>query len=143
MEEKSLGCIRKGGTRPIVEVLSETARPTKQGAIIMDTPGYDIASVTSMVAGGGSSIVFTTGRGTPTGHALAPVLKVTGNRDTFERMHDNIDIGVCEIMEGTCTIEEAGERLLKEVIEVCNGKMTKAEAYGFSDIAVDHICRYI
>ena len=93
--------------------------------------------------GGGSLIVFTTGRGTPTGHALAPVLKVTGNRDTFERMHDNIDIGVCEIMEGTCTIEEAGERLLKEVIEVCNGKMTKAEAYGFSDIAVDHICRYI
>ena len=47
--------------------------------------------------------MFTTGRGTPTGHALAPVLKVTGNRDTFERMHDNIDIGVCEIMEGTCT----------------------------------------
>ena len=82
--------------------------------------------------------MFTTGRGTPTGHALAPVLKVTGNRDTFERMHDNIDI-----MEGTRTIEEAGERLLKEVIEVCNGKMTKAEAYGFSDIAVDHICRYI
>lgn len=87
--------------------------------------------------------MFTTGRGTPTRHALAPVLKVTGNRDTFERMHDNIDIGVCEIMEGTCTIEEAGERLLKEVIEVCNGKMTKAETYGFSDIAVDHICRYI
>lgn len=143
LEEKSLGCIRKGGTRPIVEVLPEAARPTKQGAIIMDTPGYDIASVTSMVAGGCSLIVFTTGRGTPTGHALAPVLKVTGNRDTFERMHDNIDIGVCEIMEGTCTIEEAGERLLKEVIEVCNGKMTKAEAYGFSDIAVDHICRYI
>lgn len=53
--------------------------------------------------------MFTTGRGTPTGHALAPVLKVTGNRDTFERMHDNIDIGVCEIMEGTCTIEEAGD----------------------------------
>lgn len=52
MEEKSLGCIRKEGTRPIVEVLPETARPTKQGAIIMDTPGYDIASVTSMVAGG-------------------------------------------------------------------------------------------
>lgn len=55
MEEKSLGCIRKEGTRPIVEVLPETARPTKQGEIIMDTPGYDIASVTSMVAGGGQS----------------------------------------------------------------------------------------
>ena len=55
MEEKSLGCIRKGVTRLIVEVLPEAARPTKQGAIIMDTPGYDIASVTSMVAGGGQS----------------------------------------------------------------------------------------
>lgn len=57
MEEKSLGCIRKEGTRPIVEVLPETARPTKQGEIIMDTPGYDIASVTSMVAGGGAVLL--------------------------------------------------------------------------------------
>ena len=48
LEEKSLGCIRKGGSRPIVEVLEEAERPTKKGAIIMDTPGYDIASVTSM-----------------------------------------------------------------------------------------------
>lgn len=65
----------------------------------MDTPGYDISSVTSMVAGGATIVVFTTGRGTPTGHALAPVIKVTGNPLTAERMKDNMDIDVSGILE--------------------------------------------
>lgn len=143
LEEKSLGCIRKGGTRPVVEVLAEGARPTKRGALIMDTPGYDISSVTSMVAGGATLVVFTTGRGTPTGHALAPVLKVTGNAVTAERMKDNMDIDVSGIVSGTLSIRDAGERILGEVLEVASGRVTKAESYGFSDIAVDHVCRFI
>ena len=143
LEEKSLGCIKKGGTRPVVEVLAEGARPTKKGALIMDTPGYDISSVTSMVAGGATIVVFTTGRGTPTGHALAPVLKVTGNAVTARRMADNMDIDVSGIVEGTLTIKDAGEKILGEVLEVAGGRVTKAEAYGFSDIAVDHVCRFI
>lgn len=143
LEEKSLGCIKKGGTRPVVEVLAEGAHPTKKGALIMDTPGYDISSVTSMVAGGATIVVFTTGRGTPTGHALAPVLKVTGNAVTARRMADNMDIDVSGIVEGTLTIKDAGEKILGEVLEVASGRVTKAEAYGFSDIAVDHVCRFI
>ncbi len=143
IEEKSLGCIHKGGTRPVVEVLAEAERPTKKGSLIMDTPGYDISSVTSMVAGGATVVVFTTGRGTPTGHALAPVIKVTGNPTTAERMKDNMDIDVSKILVGEETINEAGKRILDEVLEVASGKVTKAEALGFSDIAVDHICRYI
>lgn len=143
LEEKSLGCIRKGGSRPIVEVLEEAERPTKKGAIIMDTPGYDIASVTSMVAGGCSLVVFTTGRGTPTGNAIAPVIKITGNKITYEKMHDNIDIDVSDITEGLKTPKEMSEVLLDELIKVCNGKVTKAEAFGFSDIAIDHICRFV
>lgn len=143
LEEKSLGCIRKGGSRPIVEVLEEAERPTKKGAIIMDTPGYDIASVTSMVAGGCSVIVFTTGRGTPTGNAIAPVIKITGNKITYEKMHDNIDVDVSAITEGLKTSKEMSEVLLDELIKVCNGKFTKAEAFGFSDIAIDHICRFV
>ena len=91
LDEKSLGCIRKGGTRPVVEVVEQAARPTKKGAIIMDTAGYDISSVTSMVAGGCQAIVFTTGRGTPTGNAIVPVIKVTGNKLTYQRMEDNMD----------------------------------------------------
>lgn len=143
IEEKSLGCIHKGGTRPVVEVLEEAARPTKKGALIMDTPGYDISSVTSMVAGGATLVVFTTGRGTPTGHALAPVIKVTGNRETAVRMADNMDIDVSGILEGDITISEAGRKILEEVVAVASGKTTKAEAFGFSDIAVDHVCRFI
>ena len=143
IEEMSLGCIKKGGTRPVVEVLAEGVRPTKKGALIMDTPGYDISSVTSMIAGGATMVVFTTGRGTPTGHALAPVIKVTGNRETAARMADNMDVDVSGIIDGTMTLKEAGDLLVEEVVEVANGRKTKAEAFGFSDIAVDHICRYI
>ncbi|MCF0253577.1 MAG: UxaA family hydrolase [Duodenibacillus sp.] len=143
IEEKSLGCIRKGGTRPVVEVLDEAVRPTKKGALIMDTPGYDISSVTSMVAGGATLVVFTTGRGTPTGHALAPVLKVTGNRETARRMADNMDVDVSGVLEGEMTVAEAGELVLEAVVETASGRATKAEAFGFSDIAVDHVCRFI
>ena len=143
IEEKSLGCIYKGGTRPIVEVVMEGERPTKKGAIVMDSPGYDIASVTAMVAGGWQVVVFTTGRGTPTGHALAPVLKVTANRATYQNMIDNMDIDASGVTEGEVSIEEAGASMLDEVLEVCNGKTTKAESYGFSDIAIDRICRFI
>ena len=88
LEEKSLGCIRKGGTRPIVEVLQQAVRPSRKGAVVMDTAGFDIASVTSMVASGCQAIVFTTGRGTPTGNAIAPVLKVTANERTYRMMED-------------------------------------------------------
>lgn len=143
LEEKSLGCIRKGGTKPVVEVLQEGMRPTKKGAIIMDTPGYDIASVTSMVAGGCQVIVFTTGRGTPTGNALAPVIKVCGNPQTCEKMKDNIDEDLSTVVTRGKTIEQAADQLFEGLMDVCNGKMTKAEIFGFSDIAVDHICRFI
>ena len=143
IDEKSLGCIRKGGTRPIVEVLNQAERPTKRGAIVMDTAGYDISSVTSMVAAGCNAVIFTTGRGTPTGNAIVPVLKVTANAKTFSWMEDNIDVDLSSIIAGDLSIAEAGEMLLKKIHEVCNGRLTKAEAYGFSDIAVDHVCRFV
>ena len=143
LDEKSLGCIRKGGTRPIVQVLAQAERPTEHGAIVMDTAGYDISSVTSMVAGGCNAIIFTTGRGTPTGNAIVPVLKVTANALTYQKMEDNIDVDLSAIIKGTKTFQECGKELLHVIQDICNGKMTKAEAYGFSDIAVDHVCRYV
>ena len=109
----------------------------------MDSPGYDIASVTSMVAGGCSVVVFTTGRGTPTGNAIAPVIKVTGNRETYKWMIDNMDVDLSPVAEGEKSVEEMGAELLEEYLKVCSGKMTKAEAFGFSDIAVDHVCRFV
>lgn len=143
LDEKSLGCIRKGGTRPIVEVLEQAARPTKRGAIVMDTAGFDISSVTSMVAGGCNAVIFTTGRGTPTGNAIVPVLKVTANERTFRMMDDNMDIDLSPIIRGEKTFREMGREMLKDIEAICNGRMTKAEVYGFSDIAVDHVCRFV
>ncbi|MBQ1808050.1 MAG: UxaA family hydrolase [Selenomonas sp.] len=143
IDEKSLGCIRKGGTRPIVEVLEQAQPPTKHGAIVMDTAGYDISSVTSMAAAGCQVIIFTTGRGTPTGNAIVPVLKVTANEHTYSWMEDNMDVDLSGIIRGEQTIEASGGILLEKLHEIANGKLTKAEAYGFSDIAVDHVCRYV
>ena len=143
IDEKSLGCIRKGGTRPIVEVLEQAQPPTKRGAIVMDTAGYDISSVTSMAAAGCQVIIFTTGRGTPTGNAIVPVLKVTANEHTYSWMEDNMDVDLSGIIRGEQTIEESGGMLLEKLHEIANGKLTKAEVYGFSDIAVDHVCRFV
>jgi len=143
IDEKSLGCIRKGGPRPIVEVLEQAVPPTKKGAVVMDTAGYDISSVTSMVAGGCNAVIFTTGRGTCTGNAIVPVLKVTANERTFKKMVDNMDIDLSPVMRGEKTYQEAGREMLKDIQEVCSGRLTKAEAYGFSDVAVDHVCRFV
>jgi len=143
IEEKSLGCIYKGGSRPIVEVLEYAQMPTKKGALIMDTPGFDVASVTAMVAGGCQVIIFTTGRGTPTGNIIAPVIKITGNNKTFEKMVDNIDFNAGVVITGEMSIDECGEKLFEEMVEVCRGKVTKAEAYGFNECSMQRICKFI
>lgn len=136
LEEKSLGAIMKGGSSVINEVVRYGEIPKEKGLVIMDTPGYDIESVTGMVAGGAQICVFTTGRGTPIGNPIIPIIKVTGNKQTFENMSDNIDLDVSDIIEGKKSIEECGEMLLQEIIDVCNGKLTKAEIYGFSEICI-------
>ena len=143
IDEKSLGCIRKGGTRPVREVLEQAERPTQRGALVMDTAGYDISSVTSMVAGGCQVVVFTTGRGTPTGNAIVPVVKVTANEWTYQHMEDNMDVDLSPVVRGEKTAREMGAELLDEIVAISNGKLSKAEAYGFSDIAVDHVCRFV
>lgn len=143
LDEKSLGCIRKGGTRPVTEVLEQAARPVGRGAFLMDTAGYDISSITSMVAGGCNAIIFTTGRGTPTGNAIVPVLKVTANEHTYTWMEDNMDCNLSGIIKGELSIDQASDLLLHKIQRVINGELTKAEAYGFSDLAVDHVCRYV
>ncbi len=143
IEEKSLGCIYKGGSRPIVEVLKYAEMPTKKGALIMDTPGFDVASVTAMVAGGCQVVIFTTGRGTPTGNIIAPVIKVTGNSKTYQKMIDNIDFDAGGVIDGSITIEDCGELLFKELMDVANGKVTKAEAFGFNEFSMQRICKFI
>lgn len=136
LEEKSVGGITKGGTTPITEVTPYGVRPVQKGLIIMDTPGYDIESVTGMVAGGAQLCAFTTGRGTPTGNPLVPVLKITGNAETWHCMEDDTDIDVSAIVRGEMSIAQGGKLIFDQVIAVCNGQYTKAELHGYTESAV-------
>lgn len=138
LEEKALGGISKGGTSPISEVVSYGSMPSKSGLVVMDTPGYDIESVSGMTAGGAQVLVFTTGRGTPIGNPLIPVIKVTGNAETFERMSDNMDFDASGVIEGVQTIDELGASLLNVLERVCDGEQTAAELLGFDDFAIYH-----
>jgi len=141
MAEKSLGAMRKGGKTPIVGMLEfgETIKEDKPGLWIMDTRGGDIANDTGYASGGAQVIVFTTGRMTPVGDPIAPVIKATATKKLAETMSDNIDISVHEIIEGKETITEAGERLFDEVINVANGKVTTAEVLGHNELYIPRI----
>jgi len=137
IEEKSLGATHKGGERtPLVDVVPYAARVTKKGLTVMETPGLDVESVTGMVGGGAQVVVFTTGLGTPTGNPVAPVIKITGNRRTAQRMADNIDVDVSGIIADTETLDQAADRLFDEVLAVASGKPAAAETLGHREFAI-------
>jgi len=137
IEEKSLGAISKGGASKIVDVVEYGERITKKGLTIMNTPGYDVESVTGMVAGGSQVIVFTTGRGTPTGNPITPVIKVTGNPLTYKKMEENIDINAGKIITfSNLSIRDVGKEIFEELLSVSSGKLTKAETFGNADLAI-------
>ena len=142
LEEKSLGCIHKAGYAPINEVYEYGAMVDKKGLVVMDTPGQDIASIAAMVAGGAQVVIFTTGRGTPTGNGIVPVIKITGNSETAKLMEDNIDFDASGIISGQSTIEENGEKLFELLMEVVNGQQSKAESLGFNDMSLARKCNF-
>ena len=143
LEEKSLGCIHKGGHTPVMAVYDYAKQvEPKSGMVIMDTPGNDPSSVAAMVAGGAQVVVFSTGRGTPTGNPITPVIKITGNRLTFAKMEDNIDVDASPIIYGG-DLKTMGDELLKLVAEVASGRQTKAEALGFTEMAIARVCNFV
>ena len=136
LEEKSLGCIYKAGTGSLEEVIPYGSHPTKKGLVFMDTPAHDIEQLSGMVAGGAQIVLFTTGRGTPVGSPIAPVIKITGNRNTGLRMKDHLDIDVSSILEGKEGLTEAGKRIFGEMVSVASGKLTRAEKLGQKDFSI-------
>lgn len=143
LEEKSLGCIHKGGHSIINEVLEYAEEPHEKGLVIMDTPGNDMSSIAGMIAGGAQIVVFTSGRGAPTGHPIAPVIKITGKRDTFAAMEDNTDIDASPIIYQPGCLSLLGDQFMKEVLQVAQGKLTKAEILNFMETAVVRLCNFV
>ncbi len=130
IEEKSLGCISKLGSRPISEVLEYAQTPSKKGALLLDTPGFDVTSVAGIVAAGCQVTVFTTGMGTPVGNPICPVIKVSSNSITYERMNDAVDLNAGTVIEGKETIADVGGRIYDMIFRVANGEKPKAERLG-------------
>ncbi len=129
--EKSLGAVAKGGTTNLVAVYEYAEPVTAKGFVYMDTPGYDPVSATGQVAGGANMICFTTGRGSAYGCAPSPSLKLATNTALWNRQEEDIDINCGEIVDGTSTVEEMGERFFRMIIETASGKKSKSEMHGY------------
>ncbi|PKU21720.1 galactarate dehydratase [Telmatospirillum siberiense] len=129
--EKALGSIAKSGTSPIVGVLSPGERVDRKGLIYAATPASDFVCGTLQLASGMNIEVFTTGRGTPYGLAMAPVIKVATRTSLAQQWHDLMDLDAGRIATGTATIEEVGWELFRLILEVASGrKKTWADNWG-------------
>lgn len=134
LEEKSLGCLQKGGTSPVVDILPYGTRLQKHGLNFLTGPGNDIVSVTALAAAGAHVVLFTTGRGTPLGGPI-PTFKIATNTDLSVRKANWIDFNAGQLLENT-TMPALAERLLDQVIETASGQPARNELNGFREIAI-------
>ncbi|MCI9155487.1 MAG: altronate dehydratase [Lawsonibacter sp.] len=134
LEDKSCGCVQKGGTAPIMDVIGYGDPVVTKGLNMLYGPGNDLVSATAMTAAGAHMVLFTTGRGTPFG-APAPTLKIASNSQLAQRKRAWIDFDAGTIADGE-PIDSAAQRLLDLVIEVASGKQTRAEEQGYREISI-------
>jgi altronate hydrolase len=120
---KSLGAMSKAGTTRVEGVLEYAETSKGRGLQLMQGPGYDQESTPGLVAAGATVVVFTTGRGTTIGNAIAPVVKLASNDAVYGRMTRDIDLSAGGVIEGTETIEEVGARVFEHVRRVASGEL--------------------
>lgn len=131
LEEKSLGCVQKGGLSPVTDCLDYGDRVTKPGLSLLNGPGNDIVAVTNLMAAGAHIILFTTGRGTPVG-APIPTVKVSTNTALYERKRGWIDFDAGRCLSGETLTDE----FYDYIISVAEGELTKNELHGFREISI-------
>lgn len=139
LEEKSLGAAKKAGNAPFTGVLDYAFVPNEPGLYFMDTPGHDIEQLTGFAAADVNITVFTTGRGTPTGSAVIPTIKVATNTEMAIALPDLIDLNAGTIADGTETLAQVGARIFDEICEVANGKLTAAEKGGHREFNLSRL----
>lgn len=131
LEEKSLGCVQKGGLSKVVDVLNYGDTLTKNGLSLLNGPGNDIVAVTNLMAAGVHMILFTTGRGTPLGSSV-PTVKIATNYDLAVRKSGWIDFDASPMLEGI----DPTDNLFEYVIKVADGEKTKNEENGYEEISI-------
>ena len=129
--EKALGSIAKSGSSAIVEVLRPGEKPTRKGLVFAATPASDFVCGTEQLASGIHLQVFTTGRGTPYGLAMAPVIKVASHSELAAQWPDLIDVNAGTIATGEVTIESVGQEIFQLILDVASGRRkTWADHWG-------------
>ena len=136
IEEKSLGTIAKAGKAPIQGILDYSESPKGKGLWLMIEPGIDVESMTGLAAAGANVIIMTTGRGSPCGNPVAPVIKICGNPNTCDWMASNIDVDASKIITNSKSVEEIAVIIWQKLKSTCNGINTCAEELGFEDMAI-------
>lgn len=135
LEDKSCGCVQKGGTAPIMDVIGYGDRITAKGLNMLYGPGNDLVSATAMTAAGAHMILFTTGRGTPFG-APAPTLKISTNTPLAKKKSGWIDFNAGAVADGESSIAQCAENLMTLVLSVASGTQTKTETMGYREISI-------
>ncbi len=131
LEEKSLGCVQKGGLSKVVDVLDYGDRLSRCGLSLLNGPGNDIVAITNLMAAGVHMILFTTGRGTPVG-APVPTVKIATNHSLAERKRDWIDFDASPTLTG----EPLTDELLDYIVEVAEGRETRNEINDYREISI-------
>jgi len=134
LEEKSLGCVQKGGLGEVVDVLTYGDTLKKNGLSLLNGPGNDIVAITNLAAAGVHIILFTTGRGTPIGGAV-PTVKIATNRALAEKKKGWIDFNASPVLEGV-SMDDLTDEFLDYIISVASGKETTNERNGYREISI-------
>lgn len=134
LEEKSLGCVQKGGLSPVCDVLDYGDTVTKNGLSLLNGPGNDLVAVTNLIAAGAHMVLFTTGRGTPAG-GPAPTVKIATNHALAVRKKNWIDFDASYLLEGV-SMEEMTDRFIDYILRVASGEQTANERNGCAEISI-------
>lgn len=134
LEEKSLGCVQKGGKSAVVDVLDIGEPVTRTGLNLLNGPGNDIVATTNLTASGAHLILFTTGRGTPVG-APVPTVKIASNSRVYESKRRWIDFNAGQLLEGK-SMDEVDKQLFDYILRVASGEQTRNEINGYKEISI-------
>jgi altronate dehydratase large subunit len=139
IEEKSLGALAKTGSRTIKGVVGYGEAPSGPGVWMMDAPAAAVENITALAAGGTQLICFVTGSGNPSGHPIAPTIKISANPATVDQMPTHLDVGLAEMLRAKMSMAEAAESIAETVRKVINGALTAAEKLDYLETNISRM----